>query len=234
MTSTPKLPPVLGSENIECPHCLIKVHAAWRSYLIPQSNWWHVASTECASCGEMIAHIIKAELDLREQEWVIESRHLVLPARRNTPAINSEAVPAAFKGDYIEACDVLEISPKASAVLSRRVLQSILKEEGYTSKNLIDQINAVLQKTGEGALPASLRETIDVIRHFGNFSAHPITEETTLQVVDIEPGEAEWCLEIIRELLTHYYIEPDRRKKRIEEARTKIGKSGKELLPKEE
>jgi hypothetical protein len=46
------------------------------------------------------------------------------------------------------------------------------------------------------ALPHKLRETVDAIRKFGSRSAHPIDDKTTLQVIDVEPHEAEWCVEI--------------------------------------
>ena len=58
------------------------------------------------------------------------------------------------------------------------------------------------------ALPQGLHEIIDAIRQFGNFSAHPITDITSLQVIDVEPEEAEWCLEIIEGLFDHYYVKP--------------------------
>jgi hypothetical protein len=58
------------------------------------------------------------------------------------------------------------------------------------------------------AIPLKLRQTIDGIRHFGNFSAHPIDDKTTLQIIDVEPEEAEWCLEIIEESFEHFYVGP--------------------------
>ena len=41
-----------------------------------------------------------------------------------------------MKDDYEEAALVLSISPKASAALSRRCLQTILREHGYGQKDL--------------------------------------------------------------------------------------------------
>ena len=29
-----------------------------------------------------------------------------------------------------------------------------------------------------------------------------------MQIIDVEPDEAEWCLEIIEELFEHFYVEP--------------------------
>lgn len=213
----------MSSGSIECPHCLRHVHVNWRStdiYVGPDQHFTglYVSYTQCPSCSKAIVHFGHRR----------EFRHLIYPLRRNRLAIDSESIPKILKDDYLEACDVLEISPKASAVLSRRVLQDILRKQGYDFRNLYDQINAVLEEKAERALPTSLAETIDLVRRFGNFSAHPskrrITDETTLQVIDIEPGEAEWCLQIIEELFTYYYVEPDKRKKRIEAAEAKFEK----------
>ena len=234
----------MSSENIECPHCLVTINIRWKhTTLQPQfsgyeSLGWHAVNTQCPSCHEQIIRIVKRVVDQRDEARksmgyspggptrtnVVVDR-LVYPARRNRPAIDSDSIPQTLKDDYLEACEVLEVSPKASAVLSRRVVQSILKEQGYEFRNLIDQIDRVQGETGEKALPTSINETIHFVRRFGNFSAHAITNETTLQIIDIEEGEADWCLRIVEELFTHYYVEPDRRRTLIEDAEKKLTKS---------
>jgi hypothetical protein len=50
--------------------------------------------------------------------------------------------------------------------------------------------------------------TLDTIRNFGNFSAHHITDQTTLQVIDVEDYEAEYCLDILDAVFDHYYVKP--------------------------
>jgi hypothetical protein len=57
-------------------------------------------------------------------------------------------------------------------------------------------------------IPLRLRETIDAIRHFGNFSAHPIDDKTAIQIIEVEPNEAEWSLEILEECFDHFYVGP--------------------------
>jgi hypothetical protein len=32
--------------------------------------------------------------------------------------------------------------------------------------------------------------------------------QTTLQVISVESGEAEWCLDILDEMFDHYYVKP--------------------------
>jgi hypothetical protein len=45
------------------------------------------------------------------------------------------------------------------------------------------------------SLPHGLKENVDVIRHYGNFAAHPNINRVTGEIVDVESGEAEWTLE---------------------------------------
>ena len=130
--------------------------------------------------------------------------------------------------DYREACDVLAISPKASAAMSRRVLQSILNAQGYTGRDLAAQIDRLLKETEpDKVLPVYVRQTIDAIRNFGNFSAHPVNDVTTLQIIDVEPQEAEWCLEIVERLFDHFYVSPAVDAKRLSDLNEKLAQAGK-------
>jgi hypothetical protein len=98
------------------------------------------------------------------------------------------------------ACNVLPISPKASAALSRRCLQNILHGAGYKADDLLAEADLLLNKSDpKKAIPLRLRETIDTIRRFGNFSAHPINDKTALQIIEVEPHEAEWFLDTLEE-----------------------------------
>jgi len=144
--------------------------------------------------------------------------------RKPTP----KEVPAHIKEDYEEACRVLPISQKASAALSRRCLQAILQEQGYTQRDLAKQIDALLNESNSAkAIPTALRQTVDVIRNFGNFSTHPVTDQTTLQIIPVEPGEAEWCLDILEEMFDNYYVKPAEAKARKAALDAKLAAAGK-------
>jgi hypothetical protein len=138
--------------------------------------------------------------------------------------------PSEIREDYEEAGRVLPISHKASAALSRRCLQAILRGQGYAQRDLAKQIDAVLNEPDPAkAIPSALRETVDAIRNFGNFSAHPITDQTTLQVIEVEPGEAEWCLDILEEMFDHYYVKPAQAAARKAALNVKLAAAGKPL-----
>jgi Domain of unknown function (DUF4145) len=120
-------------------------------------------------------------------------------------------VPKPIAADYVEACQVLLLSAKASAALARRCLQAMLHVHGYRDKdgNLAKEVQQLLDETDPAKiLPKPIRKAVDAIRHFGNFSAHPIDDKTSLQVIDVEPNEAEWCLEILEALFEHFYVAP--------------------------
>jgi hypothetical protein len=103
-----------------------------------------------------------------------------------------------------------------------------LRYHGYKKKNLVDQIDSVLNEPNtKRSIPSDLHDTIDAIRNFGNFSAHPITDSTTLQVIDVQPHEAEWCLEILEGMFDHYYVKPAKAKAKKAALDKKLKKANK-------
>ncbi len=210
-----------------CPHCSVAFHDddEWDELEItdPQivPHAWTVEALTCPTCEEPIVRLVEIT-----DEYGFDSkieRRLIYPSSAR-PAPVGDTVPEEFNADYIESYQVLHISPKASAALSRRLLQAVLIEQGYSKGSLAQQIDAVLDDT---ELPSHLSENIDAIRNFGNFSAHPVTDITSLQIIDVEPQEAEWCLEIIAGLFDHYYVKPEASRKRLAELNEKLKKAGK-------
>src|SRR5208282_6535945 len=45
-----------------------------------------------------------------------------------------------------------------------------------------------------GTLPSYLADNIDGIRNIGNFAAHPLKSTASGEIVEVEPGEAEYCI----------------------------------------
>ncbi len=165
---------------------------------------WHYRSNLCPNCNR---YTVQVGVEPREstvpREWMMVHPRGI--GRDPAPP----QVPVHIASDYTEACEVLAISAKASAAVSRRCLQVILRAHGYQAKDLAKEIDLLLNESDpRKAIPATLRVTVDGIRNFGNFSAHPITDQTTLQIIDVEPEEAEWCLEIIEEMFAHFYVRP--------------------------
>jgi hypothetical protein len=192
---------------MKCPHCTVAIHEDWNTSPIymGEPTLWRVRIMTCPECHKDILQFAKADRDavrVHEPGKFFQ----VFPRGSNRGPVPHD-VPVDIATDYNEAALVLPLSAKASAALSRRCLQSVLSNAGYTQKDLSKQIDAVLAETDTTkALPSGIHSIVDAIRNFGNFSAHRITDQTSLQVIEVEPHEAEWCLDILDELFDHYYI----------------------------
>lgn len=197
---------------MDCPHCGTAFHDEWadaRIYYRSQQHGydWHTSITICPACYDAVVNLHKFDILPDGSKFPVVSFQ-AYPKRSSRKPVPPE-VPPEIGEDYEEACLVLADSSKASAALSRRCLQAILRRQGYDQKDLARQIDALLNEADpKKAIPSSLHDTVDAIRNFGNFSAHPITDQTTLQVIAVEPGEAEWCLEILEEMFDHYFVRP--------------------------
>jgi hypothetical protein len=101
---------------------------------------------------------------------------------------------------------VFSDSPKASAALSRRCLQALLRAAaGVKPGDLAKEIQQVLDS---GTLPSHLSTIIDAVRNIGNFAAHPQKSVSSGLVLPVEPEEAEWNLDVLEALFDHYYVLP--------------------------
>ena len=213
---------------MKCPHCTVAFFDDWVQRGVAygsQPTEWHYKITLCPNCRRYII-LIGVETTYSN---IIEDWKMIFPNVASRGPVSPQ-VPAEIALDYIEACDVLPISPKASAALSRRCLQAMLHSHGYHGRDLSKEIDLLPSEPDTTkSLPATLRMTLDGIRNFGNFSAHPITDQTTLQIIDVEPHEAEWCLETIEELFDHFYVRPAEAAARKAALDAKLAAAGKPL-----
>lgn len=149
--------------------------------------------------------------------------NMIHPLGSTRPPCPGE-VPTGIAEDYKEACLVEHLSPKASAALARRCLQNMLRERGIKveSQKLFDEIAEAMKN-----LPPHLSGAIDSIRHIGNFASHPIKSKNTGLIVGVEPGEAEWNLDVIEQLFDFYYVQPVRTKSKKAALNVKLTATGK-------
>ncbi|MDL2254314.1 DUF4145 domain-containing protein [Ruminococcaceae bacterium OttesenSCG-928-I18] len=112
-------------------------------------------------------------------------------------------IPEHIRNDYIEACSILEDSPKASSTLSRRCLQGMIRDFWNVrieeKPTLEKEIRAIKEK-----IPDRLFKALLDFKSLGNIGAHP--EIDTSLIVDIEPGEATKLIKLIELLISDWYI----------------------------
>ena len=152
---------------------------------------------------------------------------IVNPLTSSRPPVPKE-VDEKFATDYKEACLVLKFSPKASAALSRRCLQNILREKALVKPG--DLYREIQQVIDNRSLPSHLSASIDAIRSIGNFGTHPIKSTSTGEIVEVEVGEAEWTLDVLESLFDFYFVQPAILQMKKDALNKKLEDSGKQLM----
>jgi len=136
-----------------------------------------------------------------------KKRWSLLPASSAKPM--PAYVPAPIVADYEEACAIKMLSPKASATLSRRCLQGMIRDfHRISKKTLFQEIEALKDKVDPSTWAA-----IDAVRQIGNIGAH--MEKEIDIIVDVEPDEAQLLINLIEILIQDWYVVRHQREERL-------------------
>ena len=127
-------------------------------------------------------------------------------------------IPKPIVEDYTEACRIRDLSPKASATLSRRCLQGMIRDFcGITGNTLFAEIDALREAVSQGDgirhVNQDTVEAIDHVRKIGKYGAH--MEKDVNLVINVEPYEAQKLIELIELLFHEWYVQREGRKERL-------------------
>jgi hypothetical protein len=133
-----------------------------------------------------------------------------------------EYIPPAIRNDYLEACLIRDLSPKASATLARRCLQGMIRDFCSISlKRLVDEVNELQRRVEEGKAPAGVQpdtlEAIDHVRKIGNIGAH--MEADINVIVEVDPDEAQILIGLLETLFEDWYVSRHDRSERLAKIR---------------
>ena len=220
-----------------CPHCNIGMRFDPSGNSSPYSiegngknKGFDIAHGFCPECHQLIVVIrtgtyYEHEFDNREMmDYTVK---VIYPHPSGTRPLEPE-VPAPFSVDFDEACRVLPVSAKASAAMSRRILQHILRDRlGIEKRSLDKEIEAFIELPDT---PSQLADAVDAIRTIGNFAAHPQKYLNTGEIIDVEPGEAEWLIDVLESLFDFVFVQPVRLAARKEALNAKLKLAGKPVL----
>jgi len=216
---------------MKCPHCNTAFHERFveqtvinqhqvnnrEGHAVAPPVAWNLSHQRCPECHEFIIFLECVSPNRQSYSFMAHPRSgsRVIPAEVVDP----------YRQDFSEACKVFTDSPKASAALSRRCLQAILRDKaGTTRRDLNDQIDEVINAS---RVPAHISEGLHAVRNIGNFATHPMKSTATGSILDVEPGEAEWNLDVLESLFDFYFVQPAVAGKRKSELNKKLKEAGK-------
>jgi hypothetical protein len=139
---------------MKCPHCLVEFHdnPAFGQLGIDDEGAWNYEKRKCPSCNKFIfwltcGHAILVigysinNCETSKLEYDKTIKHLMVYPKSYSRNPCPTEVPDPIATDYKEACVVISDSPKASAALSRRCLQNLLRDKGgVTPSDLSNEI----------------------------------------------------------------------------------------------
>jgi hypothetical protein len=198
---------------MKCPYCVDSVHPAWQDAVLGKDGDYLIKAyrMNCPACGRLTINLMAMDgAGVQRANWMVHPK-----AVARSPL--DDVIPDAFREDFREASVVLADSQKASAALSRRCLQAVLRDQGFDQHRLVDQIKAAIP-----TLPGYVADPLDYVRKLGNVAAHPTANEVTGEIVDIEPGEADALLGVLEDLFDHYYVKPEQSRLRAEALQERI------------
>lgn len=208
---------------MKCPQCSVEYHSEVQRIEFvysgkesgPNGGAWAIERYVCPNpqCMRPVSFLVFGRGEIRpgilgqlSEVRGLMKRMLSDPGSTRRPL--PLGVPEECAADYAEACAALPVSPKAAAALSKRCLQTLLRTTAkVTPGNLGDEIQQLVDSK---TLPSRLVLSIDAIRNLGNFAAHPIKNEKSGGVVEVEHGEAEWNLDVLDSLFDFYFGQPNR------------------------
>jgi hypothetical protein len=203
---------------MKCPFCLNAIHPSvkkntiYNPYEIDCAN---VFVSLCPSCKEVFFSFFK-----------YGGKEIMIFPRTGGRNPAPKEVDDFIAEDYNEACLILNDSPKASAALSRRCLQSILRLKVSVKKSTLEnEINEAIPQ-----FPSYIQDNLRAIQKIGNFAAHPEKSTSTGEILPVEPHEAEWCLDILESLFDFLYVQPAIAERKKDELNKKLQEIGKPTI----
>jgi hypothetical protein len=176
-----------------------------------QFHNFHVGEWSCSGCKGRVVLVYPQGLNQDGYKaWPVGSSRSL-----GESTLPAGTIPPAVVKDFKEAAAVEELSPTASATLSRRCLQFMLKDKqaaviGAATK-LKAQVKAVLDAN---IFPGYIADELHGIRSIGNNAAHANVDPANNEIIDVEASEAAACLDVIEQVANFLYVEPLRARER--------------------
>jgi hypothetical protein len=140
----------------------------------------------------------------------------LLPRSASKP--QPDFIPFALREDYVEACEIKMLSPKASATLARRCLQGMVRDFCGIARSTLDQEikeldRMVSAETAPQGVSSESVQAIDQVRSIGNIGAHMERDINT--IINVDSEEAQSLIDLIELLFDEWYSARNSRQMRL-------------------
>ena len=222
-----------GPPPVNCPYCSIKMSPVRDRMAYGGSMFWQdqgvqarVEAVACPECrGVFLLHSHFETQDGGEPgtaTWRDLDSAVLWPRVSSRQPVPPE-VPEQYASLAREAGLILPDSPRASAALSRRCLQQLLRNEAEAPPGkLYFEIEWALANAG---LPSRATRSLHSLREIGNMAAHPNMGPESDDYLEVEPGEADWTLDVLDDLFDHFFVGPALEAARRAALDAKLGKT---------
>jgi hypothetical protein len=159
--------PTFQSASFTCPNCGVTTSQIWSKNI---SITYHSTEPD----GRVIArnyeiskyHICKCSHCTDISIW--GGNKMIFPLVGTVPNPNDD-LPTTIQEDYLEARNIVNLSPRGAAALLRLAVQKLCIELGEKGKNINDDIKNLVKK----GLPETMQQALDSVRVIGNNAVHP-------------------------------------------------------------
>ena len=150
---------------------------------------------QCQTCLEAAVYW---DWDESNELGNLEEATILFPSTKKFSGI-----PKAIQDSYDEAKKVQKLSPTAFAVLIRKALEYLCREQSASGNTLKEQLDDLAKKN---IIPATLSRMANALRYFGNIGAHSIE-------IKIGPEEAQAMDDFFIAVVEYVYVAPEKLKK---------------------
>jgi hypothetical protein len=168
-----------------------------------------VAWMRCANsvCRELVLRISEGERVFGAMGVPLMSRRdWIARPRTGASRLIDPNIPDPYRMDFAEAADVLNRSPRLSAVMSRRILADLLKDyAGLTDYDLSDRVRKAVN---DRDIPKNIRDNLEEFLQVGNYGAHRKEGRHHDEdvILNVSAAEAEWLLDLLDRMFGHFIV----------------------------
>ena len=153
----PYVPPQFKKNGFNCPHCYAHSHQFWGkvAYPIQSTVISLVDIAQCQKCNAI--------------SFWYEGK-MMFPNASTAPPANPD-LPDDIKGDYDEASDIVNRSPRSACGLLRLCIEKLVSLEITGSGDLNEKIGKLVS---QGTINDTVQKALDSVRVIGAEAIHPL------------------------------------------------------------